>query len=377
MPHGLLPGLLDLATSQRGLRSAAAAVLDRRGLWLAAQRGEWHWALDAAAGVDVSADPTVPVDEWARLPSPERLAVVSSLRARDPAAARVLVESTWTSDAARDRRAFLEALRIDVGEADEPLLERALDDRAQTVREVAAELLDAVPRSARAQRMADRLRPLLEAHGLLRRTLEVRMPDEPDALGVRDGLGKPPPRRSARGWWLEQLSAGAPLSVWTDASAADPATTAGRLSDADALAGIRRAVRARRDGEWALALLQLGWDASLVPALPRREREAVVLKRVETAIDRPHEVAALLGTIDPPWSADFSTALVTRVRASKVGSMVVAHAMPTLVAGLHPEALDALESWLVHAGGDRALGTNLRHLLQFHSVKRSITEAFR
>ncbi len=376
VPHGLMPGLLDLASSHRELRRLAAAVLDRRGLWLASQRDAWHWALDAAAGVDVSAEPTVSADEWARLRSTERLAVVSSLRARDPAAGRALVESTWSTDAARDRRAFLEALRIGLGDDDEPLLEQALDDRAQTVREVAWELLDGLPRSARAARMAARLRPLVHPTGVLKRALEIRMPDEPDPAGVRDGLGKPPPRRSARGWWLEQISAGAPLEVWTDASGADPDTTARRLSDDDALAGIRRAVRARRDGEWAFALLQLRWDASLVGALPRHQRESVVLGRVEASPDRPLETAALLGALDPPWSPQLSTALVARLRASKTGSFVVAHAMPHLVAGLHPTALAALESWLSQSGTDRALAMNLRHLLQFHSVKRSITEAF-
>ena len=154
VPHGLLPGLLELATSHRELRRLAAAVLDRRGLWLAAMREEWSWALDAAAGVDVAADPAVPADEWARLPSAERLAVVASLRSRDPAAARDLIASTWSSDAARDRRSFLETLRVGLGDDDEPLLERALDDRSQTVREVAAALLDGLPGSARAQRMA-------------------------------------------------------------------------------------------------------------------------------------------------------------------------------------------------------------------------------
>jgi hypothetical protein len=315
-------------------------------------------------------------DDWARLPSTDRLAVVSSLRARDPAAGRALVASTWTSDTARDRRAFLEASRIGLSDEDEPLLERALDDRAQTVREVAWELLDGLPRSARAERMAARLRPLVDAKGVLKRTLEVRLPDEPGPAGVRDGLGKPPARRSARGWWLEQISAGAPLAVWTEASGVDPATTARRLSDDDALAGIRRAVRARRDGEWAFALLQLGWDASLVGALPRQQREEAVLARVESSPDRPVETAALLATVDPPWSPRFSAALVASLQASKTGPMVVAHAMPHLVAGLNPTALGALESWLAQAGADRALSTNLRHLLQFHSVKRSITEAF-
>ena len=51
--------------------------------------------------------------------------------------------------------------------------------------------------------------------------------------------------------------------------------------------------------------------------------------------------------------------------------------MPHLVARLHPAALDALEAWLRHTDADQTLQTHLRNLLQFHSVKRAITEAFR
>jgi hypothetical protein len=381
VPHALLPTLLDLATAQRSLRRVAARVVDERGLWLAAQRADWAWVLDAAAGVDVSAEPDVDPDDWARLPSAERVPVVASLRARDPDAARALVESTWATDAARDRRAHLETFRVGLGPADEPLLERALDDRSAGVREVAADLLDGLPGSARAARMADRLRPLVHTTGMLRRGLEVTLPDEPDVSGRRDGLGKPPPRRSARGWWLERIVAGAPLDVWADLAGTDAATTLGRLADAgatDAVEGIRRAVRARRDPTWAVAILERGWDPTVVPALPRDLRERALLARLDEVIARPAHAASVVAAVEAPWSADFSVALVSKLRRSASAAAVVSLSVPYLVAGLHPAALDALERWQRSLGdGDRALATHLRNLLQFHSVKRSISEAFR
>ncbi|WP_034723140.1 DUF5691 domain-containing protein, partial [Intrasporangium chromatireducens] len=125
-----------------------------------------------------------------------------SARRSSPASGRALVESTWDRDSAGARRAHLEALRVGLGPDDEELLERALDDRAASVREVASALLDALPGSARAARMADRLRPLLHQRGVRKRGLEVSLPDEPDAAGWRDGLTAPPRGRSARGWWL-------------------------------------------------------------------------------------------------------------------------------------------------------------------------------
>ena len=385
LPHALLPTLLTLATGSRELRRPTAAVLDERGRWLASLGEEWSWVVEALTGAEARAasrtgGPSPHGDEWGRLPSSDRVVVLTGLRAHDPARARELVLSTWSTDSARDRRAHLDTLRTGLGPADEPLLETALDDRAGTVRELAAELLDALPGSARAARMADRLRPLVRRSGLLGRGVEVTLPEEPDPAGARDGLGKPPPRRSARGWWLEQICAGAPLAVWSELTGADPSATVRRLADAqatDALGGIRRAVRARRDPEWAAALLEQGWDATLVPALPRERRERVVLRRIDATTDRAHEIGPVVASVDPPWSADFSVAVVSRLRASKVGSAMVLATMPHLLAGLHPAALDALERWIDSTGADQALTTNLRNLLQFHSVQRSITEAFR
>ena len=385
VPHALLPTVLALATGARELRRPAAAVLDERGRWLAGLRDEWSWVADASAGAEArtasrTAGTAPHADDWARLPSTDRVSVLAGVRAHDPAAARELVRATWATDAARDRRAHLDALRIALGPDDEPLLEDALDDRAASVRELAAELLDALPGSARAARMAARLRPLVRRSGLLGRAVEVILPDEPDPDAVRDGLGKPPPRRSARGWWLEQLCAGAPLELWAELTGAGPGATVKRLTDAhatDALAGIRRAVRVRRDPEWAAALLDGGWDPTLVAALPRELRERAVLRRVDATSTKPHHAAAVIAAVEPPWSADYSVALVSRLRAAPQGSAIVVATLPHLVAGLHPAALDAVERWLESTGADQTLTTNLRNLLQFHSVKRSITEAFR
>jgi hypothetical protein len=367
--------MLDAATADRALRQVTAPVLDARGGWLAAQRADWSWATGQHAARDESTG-QVSREDWARLPSGGRVTVLARLRAHDPATARTLIASTWATDSAKDRRGHLETLRIALGPADEELLETALDDRASSVRELATDLLDALPESARGRRLAARLRPLLEPKGVLKRHLDVTLPDEPDRTGVRDGLGKPPPRRSARGWWLERLAAGAPLEVWTSASGVDPATTVKRLTDEDALRGIRRAVVARRDGTWALALLERTWDPELVEALPRGDREAVVLARLTGAARPTLEIGGLLRSVPTPWSADFSRQVLARLRSSKTAALVVGQSMPHLVAGLHPLSLVALEDWLAHSRDDTALSTHLRNLLQFHSVKRSISEAF-
>ncbi|EWT02006.1 hypothetical protein N865_20640, partial [Intrasporangium oryzae NRRL B-24470] len=377
LPHALLPSVLDLATSDRALRAPTVAVLDARGTWLAAQRADWSWVAEVRRGVGGATDASTPAaDDWARLPSAERVGALTRARLHDTDAGRALLESTWGADSAKDRRAHLETLRIGLGPADEPLLERALDDRAASVREVALDLLDGLPGSARAQRLAARLRPLVRATGLLKRGLEVALPDEPDEpdhAAVRDGLGDPPKGRSRRGWWLERLAAGAPLDVWTTVSGADPATTLARLSDDDALNGIRRAARIRRDSTWAAAFLQRGWDPDLVEALPRVQREDAVLAHLTAT---PTSGIRALGLVATPWSLAFSVGVLARLRSVKPAAPVVGGALPDLVDGLHPDSVGAVEQWLDDARDDPALSTHLRHLIQFHSVHRAITEAF-
>ena len=106
-----------------------------------------------------------------------------------PDLARTLVASTWSSDPARVRTDVLRALTVGLAPDDEPLLEAALDDRAGGVRDVATELLDRLPGSARAGRMGARLASLLSTSGARAEVREDRRPRRP-----RRGRG---PRRAA------------------------------------------------------------------------------------------------------------------------------------------------------------------------------------
>ena len=132
-------------------------------------------------------------DEGRAEQAADRVSAIAALRRADPDAGRALVEQTWDTDGAQHRAAALAALLVGSGPADEPFLERCLDDRAEIGARGGRRLLDRLPGSARAARMADRLRPLLSTHGTLRKHLEVELPDDPDAAGVRDGLPTPGP----------------------------------------------------------------------------------------------------------------------------------------------------------------------------------------
>jgi hypothetical protein len=397
VPHALLPALLDRAASDE-LRAVVSGVLDARGHWLAAQCPSWSWvprssalqgALDRiarefgpAAKATRDSDPaaaSVDPQRWALGSTDERVAQLRRLRYADPAAGRDLLATTWSTDNAKDRRVLLESLHVGLGPDDEEVLERALDDRAASVRDRAAELLDALPTSRRAARMAERLRPLIRETGLLRKQLEVALPDDPDAAGRRDGLGKPPAGRSARGWWLERIVAGAPLDAWGTPAA----TVVARVSEPDVLAGLRAAAVARRSEEWARALL--GRDAVLAPgevaellgALPTAEREEAVIARLGRGpMPAP---AVVVGAAGMPWSPRLSRAVVdhlARLRPEQVG-LALEHLLPRMVRGLHTDAVPALQAWRERAQLARRHDQQLGSLIQSRTLKQTISEAFR
>lgn len=146
VPEELLPELLDHARGER--RAGVLAVAGARGRWLAGLGEGWAWA---AAGEDI----------WRTGGLEARRAWLQAERERDPAAGREVLEQTWGEEEPRARGPLLAQLRTGLGPADEPFLERALDDRRQEVRAAAADLLARLPGSALRVRMAERARPLL------------------------------------------------------------------------------------------------------------------------------------------------------------------------------------------------------------------------
>ncbi|QFZ16139.1 DUF5691 domain-containing protein [Saccharothrix syringae] len=150
--HRELPALLALGTAHTGLRPAVTAVLGARGRWLATLRPAWAWAA-AAEAVEA-----VDLDAALDLPGPARLEALRRARAQDPAGTREFLAARFDGQRrAGDRQALVAALEVNLGPDDEPLLERALDDRAIGVHDEALRLLRTLPGSALAARAAERL----------------------------------------------------------------------------------------------------------------------------------------------------------------------------------------------------------------------------
>lgn len=379
IPHRWLLDVLDrlhrepAITGDPDRLNLIRTVADERGRWLSELDPAWRWLQQ-----DLS-PPTDP-GQWARRPTATRAAALRRLRPEDPAAARLLISSALPTDGAQDRATLLGCLQTNLGPADESLLEQGLDDRSGIVRATAAELLDGLDGSARAGRMADRLRTLLSVHGLINKKLSIELPHAPDADGLRDGLGKPPTRRSERGYWLERIAAGAPLSVWTDATGREPAPTWAMINDEDARSGIITAILARHDQQWAGALsadregmrarpeafLQL---MHLLPADAWEQRAIDWLSDLNT----PTLIGRVIRGVPTPWGSRLS---LTAVNALDRVNLPIGDLIEPLARALHPSALDRL-SELATGQGSVATREGARNLTQYLTLKIEIAEAFR
>lgn len=150
--HRELPALLGLGTAHPGLRPAVTAVLGARGRWLATIRPAWSWAATGAVADEVD------LDQALDLPGTSRLAALRRARNQDPVKTRGFLAAQFdVQRRATDRQVLVSALEANLGPDDEPLLERALDDRAIGVHDEALRLLRTLPASHLAERAAERL----------------------------------------------------------------------------------------------------------------------------------------------------------------------------------------------------------------------------
>ncbi|MBK1783303.1 DUF5691 domain-containing protein [Prauserella cavernicola] len=352
-PARLLVSLLQTATVETSLREAARDAAGPRGAWLAVRNRRWSWA----AAVDVNGTEGDVGERFATAARAERLALLTALRRTDPAGARELVEGTWPSEQAASRAALLDALGTGLSDADEDFLESALADRAATVRAAAAALLDRLPRSRRARRMAARVEALTRPDG------GIALPAEPDAGARADGItDQREPGHGLRASWLIQLVGAAPLPP-----VRDPRGEPGEL-----VAGWTRAALRQRHHDWLATLAEATPTAELLGALPPERAAAIVA--VQPSVDA--RFAGLLAACPGPWPATFSADVVARLRGVRTDRLLTL-AYPALAERLHPAALPDVDDWLeATAREQRARRRMLRGLAHALTIRRTIEQEF-
>jgi Family of unknown function (DUF5691) len=158
VPPDYLPLLLDRGKRNKSLRSLITPILGTRGQWLVSQNPDWKYALGSALakpiGTVIDSDDLAQLQEiWNTGTFEERLTALTRWRKIQPAEARQAIATSWKQDKADDRYSFLRILESDLSLDDEELLEKALFDRNERLRLIAATLLSQLPSSYR-QRMA-------------------------------------------------------------------------------------------------------------------------------------------------------------------------------------------------------------------------------
>lgn len=347
-PPRLLVSLLKLGTVSTGLRDTVREAAGPRGAWLGRRNPRWTWA--------ASADPADAHERFPTATRAERLALLAVLRRGDPATARDLIEGTWPSEQAATRAELLDALAVGLSDEDEPFLESALDDRAATVRAAAAALLDRLPTSRRAARMAARVRALTTPDGT------VELPGEPDAAARRDGItDRREPPHGLRAGWLIQLVGAAPLPPVPDLRGATP----------ELLAGWTRAALRQRDEGWLAALAEHDPTPDVLAALPPGEASRIVARVTNDAT-----FARLLSACPGPWPRRFSADVVDRLGAVK-SDRPLTTAFQAFVERLDPAALPAVQQWLDNtARTQRARRRMLSGLTHALTIRRTIQQEF-
>ncbi|MFB6893507.1 DUF5691 domain-containing protein [Kitasatospora sp. NPDC056327] len=424
VPAAQVPALLDAARARSELRPDAVALAGPLGRWLAERNPDWRFVQRAAPAPAPEPGParqTGPAPTTAPAPAPvegtrpvdgtpsaegdrlwheglfaERVAHLTLLRRRDPAAGLALLHGTWPTERAEDRLLFLDSLQDGLSLADEPFLEAALGDRSKNVRATAAELLSTLPGSALAARMAERARAAvrLSPHGT---HLLVTPPTACDPAMQRDGIPpKSPTGRGERAWWFGEVIAAAPLALWSAHTGLTPARLlALRVGDAidetsstwaDDLreAWARAAVR-QQDADWARALLgpapvpgpgrtarTTGAPAKLLAVLPPAERAVWTAAFIEA--HGLGDAFQLLGACTTPWTPPLSTAVVEALaRAAGSGAYPWSHSgvLGMTERALSPQTAAAVEELAAGAAPGTAWGetfTRLAGTLRFREA---------
>ena len=372
LPPRLLPGVLDMGTSQRPLRPLIEGVLGARGHWLSRQNPDWNW---------VGADTDDTHALWENGHIEQRANALRDMRSADAPAALLALQATWTSETPEHRATLLGCLSVALSLADEDFLESALDDKRKEVRSVAQRLLAGLPGSQLAQRMHERAVPLLrvERNGTSSHLL-AEVPQERDKSMQRDGVGTGLyPAMGEKSGWLVDILAAVPPTYWSSAFDASPRTclTLAMASEFKHTlllgwsSALQRSLQAGYDAglhEWFTAFLDLYLKSTgihthmprdffgLFGALPADAADdllATLVKATPAAWMRAH--SSLIDMLDDAaknakrnWPLALSKAVVSRIQAgcaaNTLQSWSLGYTMATLALVLDPRGIDAYEN---------------------------------
>jgi len=200
VPFELLPLLLDNAKKYKKLWPLLLDTIGQRGHWLAKLNQDWQYFAAEVLGDK---------DTFTIGSHSARLAYLQQCRATNPPQARELLATSWQQEAAQERQEFLTILWNQLSLADADFLENCLNDRSQTVRQIAAQMLGSLADSRLLKQMLERLSHYIRVKkGRLKPTLEINLPAKYDQKWASEGIKeKSPsyPKMGEKAWWLCQM----------------------------------------------------------------------------------------------------------------------------------------------------------------------------
>lgn len=371
IPPELLPTLLDRAKQDRALRTRSLAAGGNRAQWLAAHNPDWIFAAREEPGM------------WEEGTRDQRIAALRAIRAANPGEALRKMEAVWKEEPAETRALFIAELSANLSKDDAAFLEATLDDKSKEVRKAVVDLLARLPDSPFVARMTTRAAALLtfKAGGLLSRaSLEIKLPDEPDAAGKRDGLDPKAfgqqKKLGEKAVLLLLIISAVPLRHWTDTfrQAPDALLKAAEKNEfADAvITGWAWAAIRQHDAAWAEALLdggRLPLDEflpgkpllNILPEEARAKRLAGIVRSVglkKGDADAWRAMAVQLEAFEGQWPAPLARDVLTALRNAAADGIPwhLRALADNFVLRLPPSLLpEALNGWAVDKEGVTAL----------------------
>ena len=329
LPHDAIVEILRRHEQERFPFDPLHAILGVRGRWVASKNPKWR----DLAGLDEAAEPSI---TWESGLPHERMALLRSLRASDPALARELVASTFAEDSADRRAAFVGELARGISMDDEPFLEAALDDRSKEVRRQAGELLRRLPDSRLCSRTAERARACLSWEPAGRGSLVVVLPSACDKAMIRDGVEpKPEPnmKLGERAWWLREIVSAVPPKAMTGFLGV-PASRIVEASVGSEWALVlwtawAASTNRHRDAEWAEALLEKSpggpyplWNPSqphdLFTNMPADRRDDYLIRLLRSdpgpLLPRRHAALGFVRSLTCPVGVEAGREILAHIR---------------------------------------------------------------
>jgi hypothetical protein len=330
LPHVLLP--LALSQTPSECRPAMALAMGERGRWLSQFNRQWAWVGETLTDTSDALPPDAEAI-WEEGAQGQRVEILRRLRKVDAALAREWLSAVWKREKVDARVAFLETLEVGLGADDEELLNTALGDKTERVREAASRLLVALPSSALAGRMRARAETMLT---LKNGAVDAKPPTEVDAEWERDVLTKGERQGAGqRAYWLAQVLSRVPPSHWEARFGMPPgkmiAATAGSKWRINILESWNDAAGRFKEQAWAAPLWRLWLDLSpkemkqahgdrselcgiVAPMLAPADLERFALETLGNP--KKHDDFSLYEILDMlprPWSATVANAWIAGV----------------------------------------------------------------